>query len=407
MASSTTTAGREGRPVLRPGCGCSGVTTTHLQVGIDEPRVVLPDTEGVRRLLRDLDAGEGLASLTPEAGLAFGRLLDAGLVVERADVVAAARDERRQAATAAFAAHGPSAPARLASRAVCRVALVAPEPWQSTAADLLAVAGLAIAVAEEPPAVTLVVSCGEPVRSRIDLLIRGDRAHLLVALLPHGARIGPFVAPGVTACLRCVDAHLAEDDPRRGLVLEQLEDPRGRPVPADPVLAHGGARARSPRADDVRRGRPAGDLVGHRRPHQRAGIPSAVMAPAPALRVHLGVTGSTVTTTRSPAWTPSPAGARASRCRRRCAADRSRRRWSRSASSSSSSACLPQKSQVFTGRPYARGGLEARTSATDVPSGRAGASGLTSEASASEPARREDGPPKRARTRAEAKRRRK
>ena len=237
MGSSTTSAGREGRPVLRPGLQVFRRDDTHLQVGIAEPRVVLPDSEGVRRLLRDLDAGEGLASLTPEAGLAFGRLLDAGLVVERSDVVAAARDERRQAATAAFAAHGPSAPARLASRAACPVALVAPEPWQSTATDLLAVAGLASPAAEQPPAVTLVVSCGEPVRSRIDLLTRGDRAHLLVALLPHGARIGPFVAPGITACLRCVDAHLAEADPRRGLVLEQLEDQTGRPVPADPVLA--------------------------------------------------------------------------------------------------------------------------------------------------------------------------
>ena len=237
MGSSTTTARRAGQPVLRPGLQVFRRDDTHLQVGIDDPRVVLPDTEGVRRLLRDLDAGQGLESLTPEAGLAFGRLLDAGLVVERADVVAAARDERRWAATAAFAAHGPTAPARLASRATCRVALVAPEPWQSTAADLLAVAGLSVAVEEAPPTVTLVVSCGEPVRSNLDRLIRGDRAHLLVALLPHGARIGPFVAPGVTACLRCLDAHLAEADPRRGLVIEQLEEHASRPVPSDPVLA--------------------------------------------------------------------------------------------------------------------------------------------------------------------------
>ena len=33
--------------------------------------------------------------------------------------------------------------------------------------------------------------------------------------------LGPFVVPGATACLRCVDAHRGEADPRRGLVLEQ------------------------------------------------------------------------------------------------------------------------------------------------------------------------------------------
>jgi hypothetical protein len=34
--------------------------------------------------------------------------------------------------------------------------------------------------------------------------------------------VGPFVVPGATACHRCVDAHLAEGDPRRSVVVEQL-----------------------------------------------------------------------------------------------------------------------------------------------------------------------------------------
>jgi hypothetical protein len=199
--------------------------------------VVLPDTAGVRRLLADLDAGRGLESLSPEAGLAYERLVDAGLVVERADLAAAARGARRRAAAAAFASHGPAAPARLASRAACRVALTAPEPWHSAATDLLNVAGLPVVAAEEMATVTLFVSCGEPPRSHVDVLVRDDRVHLLLALLPDGARLGPFVVPGVTACLRCLDAHLAELDPRRGLVLEQLEDDVTRPVPCDPVLA--------------------------------------------------------------------------------------------------------------------------------------------------------------------------
>jgi hypothetical protein len=238
MGSSTTTARRaSSQPVLRPGLHVFRRDDAHLQVGIDEPRVVLPDTDGVRRLLADLDVGAGLASLSPEAGLAFGRLVDAGLVIERADLVAVAQGGRRRAATAAFAVHGPTAPARLASRAGCRVALMAPEPWHSVATDSLAVAGLAVAAVEEVPKVTLLVSCGEPPRSHVDVLVRDDRVHLLVALLPGGARLGPFVAPGATACLRCLDAHLGEADPRRGLVLEQLEDRVGRPVPCDPVLA--------------------------------------------------------------------------------------------------------------------------------------------------------------------------
>ncbi len=225
------------RPVLRPGLQVFRRDDTHLQVGIDEPRVVLRDTPGVRQLLRELDAGAGLGTLTPEAGLAFGRLLDADLVVDRADLVAGARGERRGAVTATFAAHGPAAPARLARRAACRVGVIAPEPWFTVASDSLDVACLAPALDTGAPTVTLLVSCGEPLRSRVDRLVRDDHPHLLLTLLPDGARLGPFVAPGLTACLRCLDAHVSEADPRRGLVLAQLEDGASRPVPCDPVLA--------------------------------------------------------------------------------------------------------------------------------------------------------------------------
>jgi hypothetical protein len=226
------------RPVLRPGLRVFRRDDTHLQVGIDEPRVVLPDDDGVRRLLRDLENGAGLASLTPAAGLAFGRLVQAGLVVERTELTMAARASRRVATGAVFAAHGPGATERLECRARCRVGVDAPDPWRATVADRLGVAGL---VADEGrPTATLLVTLGEPRRSRVDALVRDDRTHLLVALLPDRVRLGPFVVPGTTACLRCLDAHLAEHDPRRGLVLEQLEDRDDPPAPCDPVLAQAG-----------------------------------------------------------------------------------------------------------------------------------------------------------------------
>ena len=224
------------QPVLRPGLQVFRRDDAHLQVGLDRPRVVLPDTDGVRRLLRDLGRGDGLSSLTPEAGLALDRLAEAGVVVERAELDGAVRDDPRGTAAAVFAARGPAAPARLAARASCRVAVVAPEPWLAAAADRVALAGLDLA-ADDRPTVTLVVSSGEPARSQVDLLVREDRTHLVVTLLPDRARLGPFVVPGATACLRCVDAHLAEGDPRRGLVLEQLESRPGPSVPSDPLLA--------------------------------------------------------------------------------------------------------------------------------------------------------------------------
>ncbi len=48
-------------------------------------------------------------------------------------------------------------------------------------------------------------------------------------------RQGPFVVPGVTACVRCLDAHRSEHDPRRATVLEQCA--RDGEDAGDPALA--------------------------------------------------------------------------------------------------------------------------------------------------------------------------
>ena len=49
-------------------------------------------------------------------------------------------------------------------------------------------------------------------------------------------RIGPFVEPGRTACLRCVDAHEAEVDPRLPFLVEQAAMATDGGEPVDPVL---------------------------------------------------------------------------------------------------------------------------------------------------------------------------
>ena len=198
---------------------------------------MLPDSPGVRRLLHALEVGSGLDALTPEAGLAYQRLLDGGLVVDHADLVA-----RRASAVPVFASHGPEAPVRLAARAACTVDVRAPERWRAPIGQWLDQAGVTVAAPHaERASVSLLVTAGEPPRSGVDRLVTADRPHLLLALLPDRARLGPFVVPGRTACLRCLDAHLGEADPRRALVLEQLEDAEPGSTPYDAVLAHAAA----------------------------------------------------------------------------------------------------------------------------------------------------------------------
>ncbi|MBC9733321.1 TOMM precursor leader peptide-binding protein [Nocardioides marmotae] len=198
----------------------------HLQVGLDLPRrAVLPDTPEVRRVLAALEQGR-----SPEPDATATRVLaaleSAGLLVDA--------DPRPGGpiALAARARHGDDAARRLAARAAAVVSLDAPPDWAEPAAALLAAAGVAT-TRSGLGAVHLVLSPGVLARGRVDPCLRAGVPHLLVAGRDGGPVVGPFVAPGVTGCLRCDDARRAEADPRRAIVLEQLA--RATPPAADPV----------------------------------------------------------------------------------------------------------------------------------------------------------------------------
>ncbi len=83
-----------------------------------------------------------------------------------------------------------------------------PEP-----SGLLQASGIAVTPSIDRAQMVLVLNVGELDRNRLDPLIRSRTTHLVVRLVDGGAVIGPFVTPGVTACLRCVDAHLSVRDP--------------------------------------------------------------------------------------------------------------------------------------------------------------------------------------------------
>jgi len=85
-------------------------------------------------------------------------------------------------------------------------------------------AAAGLRVSDRSSAATLVVTLGEPRRRVSDRLLRDDVPHLWLAVLPASVRIGPFVEPGRTACLRCIDARLGERDTRRATVLHQLDE---------------------------------------------------------------------------------------------------------------------------------------------------------------------------------------
>jgi hypothetical protein len=194
------------RPVLRDGLRVVRRDDRHLQVGLDPPhRLVLTDLPGLHQALTHLDR-------RPPAELraVVDQLVSDGWIVDAARQVG------------------------LGSRRLAAIAVTADPVLADAVARSCAAAGLSRA--EDAPT-RLVVTVGEPRRSISDALVRDDISHLWVAVLPDGVRLGPFVEPGRTACLRCVDAHLGDVDPRRATVLHQLEELASVPASnPDPCL---------------------------------------------------------------------------------------------------------------------------------------------------------------------------
>lgn len=195
---------------LHPGLVVVRRDPRHWQVGIDPPRrVVLPDEPEVRRTLAALVRGTPLPA-DGSASATLAALVEAGLLAGGAPGPAGSPD---------------APPARVSA------SISAPPALADELGALLRAAG--IAVTPDGP-VRVIVAHGALRRDTVDPLVRHGECHLLATVTPWGWELGPFVVPGVTACLRCVDAARAERDPHRGVVLDQVAA-AAPPGPVDPA----------------------------------------------------------------------------------------------------------------------------------------------------------------------------
>jgi bacteriocin biosynthesis cyclodehydratase domain-containing protein len=152
-------------------------------------------------------------------------------------------------ATAAVARRaGPSTPAVRRERDRWRTAVTAfghpaGEPLAADLLALLAGVGLRGHRGRSEPDTGVLLGVGEPDRGLVDPWTRTGTPHLLVRLTEGRAVLGPFVAPGRTACLRCIDAHHTDADPAWPLLVRQYaaassrDRADGATEPVDPVLA--------------------------------------------------------------------------------------------------------------------------------------------------------------------------
>ncbi len=96
---------------------------------------------------------------------------------------------------------------------------------------LLSASGLETSGCIADADLVVVLSAGELDRDTLDPLIRSRTGHVIARLVDGGAVLGPFVVPGTTACLRCIDAHQSVLDPDHVAVTARYVRATARPRP--------------------------------------------------------------------------------------------------------------------------------------------------------------------------------
>jgi bacteriocin biosynthesis cyclodehydratase domain-containing protein len=174
---------------------------TTLQLGVDPVVAVIPDvTSGLERLVAVLASGVSDTGY-PMLAATFG--------------VGAVEAQRLLDAVAGCLVQEP------ADATPLRAAVLGDGSLAHGIARLLDEAGLRTSDAERPDLVVLVADRVIPPAEHRSWLQR-DIPHLPVVASDAAITVGPFVEPGATACLHCLDLHRRDDDPAWPAIATQL-----------------------------------------------------------------------------------------------------------------------------------------------------------------------------------------
>lgn len=236
------------RPILRPGLQVLRRDQHTLQLGLDWPGLAtLRDSPAIRAVLSAIDGCREVdtvveAAVTDEtsgeeAAAALADLVAAGAVVDQAATSRGTVSEAGWAALWLLA--GPERdPRHLLRRRLGRTVTVQGSGTVAVAArTALASTGIPTTDDVFRADVVVLASDHEPVRELGDPVMRSGQAHLWVSVRELVGVVGPYVCPGSSPCLRCVDAARADLDPAWPTLLDAAA---ARPlvVPAcDPALA--------------------------------------------------------------------------------------------------------------------------------------------------------------------------
>ena len=215
------------RPVIAPGLPVLTRPDGDLQIGLtSRHRLRIADSAAARRTLSALARGE---SPTDWEGRRVLRSLDPALR-DRDTLVQPGLADAEMAALCLR--HPQTAQTRSSARRGTSVRVVGDLGVDPR--GLLTASGLCLG-STGARTVTLMLCRGEPDRAALDPMLRVRQPYLLLRAVEGEVVLGPFVDPGRTACLRCVDAHLAEDDPLYPLLVSRSARLLERSPAAEPV----------------------------------------------------------------------------------------------------------------------------------------------------------------------------
>jgi bacteriocin biosynthesis cyclodehydratase domain-containing protein len=233
------------RPIIRPGLRILRRDVRTLQIGMGWPGVTwLPDSPALQAVLDAIDgfrdsAGVVLAAAASglpvaDCSAALDQLIDVGAVVDRS---ASRRPDCGEPAWAALwllAGRDSTAAEIFGLRRSCRVHVSGDGPVAEQLSELLPQAHLSVADDAASADLWVLADVKEPPRRRSDDAMRSGLPHVWGYLRDVVGVVGPFVVPGTSACLRCVDRTRTELDP---VWFAATSSPPSPVPPIDPILA--------------------------------------------------------------------------------------------------------------------------------------------------------------------------
>jgi hypothetical protein len=210
--------------MLRPGLHVLRRDVRTLQLGLEWPGVAaLLDSPAVRAVL---DAVDGFRDITGvilaaeargvppgAAHQAVDALLDSGALVDQAVVKPAELDHAAWSAMWLLAGPRATASALHRVRQETRVYVDGSGQVADLVSRLVADEHLPLTHSSDDATVVVVTADHEPSRESADEAMRRGVPFLCVGMRELVGLVGPFVVPGRTACLRCVDLFRSQLDP--------------------------------------------------------------------------------------------------------------------------------------------------------------------------------------------------